>query len=81
MDRYGINYWELLLLLLSSTWHSFICFYASVSGVHTTIKISPTAYDTKEYSVQYIILSLLGHWLLPLFTPQLCMTPHDIWSG
>ena len=28
-------------------------------------------------TTEYITLSLLGHWLLPIFTPQLCMTPHD----
>lgn len=54
--------------------HGILCFYASVSGVQPSI--SPTA---SLQSTPYIItLSLLGHWLLPRFTPQLCMTPHDI---
>lgn len=59
----------LLLLLLSYYYyrlHGILCFYASVSGVQPSI--SPTA---SLQSTPYITLSLLGHWLLPIFTPQL----------
>lgn len=59
-----------ILLLLSLPWDPLL--------LRPRLKCTTINFSHSLLQSTYITLSLLGHWLLPIFTPQLCVMPQDI---